>query len=84
MTIWGVIMAIRALRTPDAVFLQAAGEFQNLANISIKSSVVSLGATLALLLAFGPIASLLGIGAGDVVITAAIFRRMRAWKLAHA
>ncbi len=28
LAIWVAIMAVRALRTPDAVFLQAAGEFQ--------------------------------------------------------
>jgi O-antigen/teichoic acid export membrane protein len=82
--IWAVIMAVRALRTPDAVFLQAAGEFQPLANIGMKSCAVSLAATLALLLMFGPIASLLGIVAGDVVMTAGIFKLTRRWKLAHA
>ncbi len=82
--IWAVIMAVRALRTPDAVFLQAAGEFQPLANIGMKSCAVSLAATLALLLMFGPIASLLGIVAGDVVMTAGIFTLTRRWKLAHA
>ncbi|HEY4940804.1 MAG TPA: hypothetical protein VII56_05205 [Rhizomicrobium sp.] len=82
--IWALIMAVRALRTPDAVFLQAAGEFQPLANAGMKSSVVSLAATLALLLAFGPIASLLGIVAGDIVMTAGIFKLMRNWKRTHA
>jgi hypothetical protein len=70
------------VRTPDAVFLQAAGEFQDLAAIGMKASVVSLAATLVLLLAFGPIASLLGIVAGDVVMSLGIFQRTRAWKLA--
>jgi hypothetical protein len=82
--VWALIMAIRALRTPDAVFLQAAGEFEPLANIAMKASVVSLGGTLLLLLAFGPIASLFGIVAGDIVMSVAIFARVRAWKVAHA
>ena len=82
--VWVAIMAVRAVRTPDAVFLQAAGEFQTLASIGMKASVVSLAATLALLFAFGPIASLLGIVAGDVVMSLGIFKRTRAWKLAHA
>ncbi|MEI9995830.1 MAG: hypothetical protein WDM91_14635 [Rhizomicrobium sp.] len=84
LAIWVAIMAIRALRTPDAVFLQAAGEFQTLAAIGMKASVVSLAATLALLLAFGPIASLLGIVAGDLAMTAAILKRRRGWQTAHA
>ena len=82
--IWAVIMAVRAARTPEAVFLQAAGEFQPLARVGTKSCVVSLAATLALLMAFGPIASLLGIVAGDIVMTAGIFNLVRRWKLAHA
>ena len=82
--IWVVIMAVRALRTPEAVFLQAAGEFQPLAAIGMKSCAVSLAATLALLLAFGPIASLLGIVAGEIVMTAGIFKLSRTWKAAHA
>ncbi len=81
--IWVAIMAVRALRTPDAVFLQAAGEFQSLAAIGTKASIVSLSATLALLFVFGPIASLLGIVAGDVVMTADIFAKTRGWKLTH-
>jgi len=81
--IWAVIMTVRALRTPEAVFLQAAGEFQGLASIGIKASIVSLAATLALLLAFGPVASLLGILAGDIVLSGGIFAQVRRWKLAH-
>ncbi len=34
--IWVVIMAVRALRTPEAVFLQAAGEFQPLASVGTE------------------------------------------------
>ena len=81
--IWVVNMAIRALRTPDAVFLQAAGAFQPLANASMTSCVVSLTVTLTLLIAFGPIASLLGIVAGDIVMTAGIFKQVAVWKRAH-
>jgi hypothetical protein len=82
--IWAVIMTVRALRTPEAVFLQAAGEFQGLANIGIKAGIVSLAVTLTLLLAFGPIASLLGILAGDIVMSGGIFAQVRRWKHAHA
>jgi hypothetical protein len=82
--IWVAIMAVRVLRAPEAVLLQAAGAFELLADAAVKSSIVSLAATLALLLAFGPIASLLGIIAGDVVMTAIIFGQVRDWKLQHA
>jgi putative peptidoglycan lipid II flippase len=81
--VWVAIMAVRALRTPDAVFLQAAGEFQALAGVGMKASLVSLIATPILLFAFGPVASLLGILAGDLVMTAGIVARRRSWTLAH-
>jgi hypothetical protein len=81
--IWIAIMAIRVLRTPESVFLQAAGAFQPLANASLKSCAVSLAATIGLLLAFGPIASLFGIVAGDLVLTASIFGLMREWRTQH-
>ena len=83
LAIWVAIMTVRALRTPDAVLLQAAGEFQSLAAIGTKASLVSLGATLALLFAFGPIASLFGIVAGDIAMTVGIFAKTSGLRLAH-
>ena len=66
------IMAVRALRTPLAVLLQAAGEFKELASIGTVSGRFRVpGAHLALLLALGPIASLGGILLGELVILAA-------------
>ena len=55
---WIVILGVRTLRTPEAVFLQAAGEFRALARASLWSSATSLAVTLALLLIAGPIVSL--------------------------
>jgi O-antigen/teichoic acid export membrane protein len=80
---WIVILGIRTLRTPEAVFLQAAGEFRALARASLWSSVTSLTVTLALLLIAGPIFSLTGLIAGDLVMTGNIFRLTRDWKRAH-
>ncbi|HEY2069873.1 MAG TPA: hypothetical protein VGG48_09990 [Rhizomicrobium sp.] len=77
------IVAVRTLRGPESVFLQAAGEFKSLAGASVWSSLVSVAITLALLLIAGPIASLFGILAGDAVMTGRIFTLSRAWKLAH-
>jgi O-antigen/teichoic acid export membrane protein len=78
------IMAIRALRTPLAVLLQAAGRFKELARIGAVSAAVSLAATLALLLMAGPIASMGGIVLGELVILARCYAGARDWKLAHA
>ncbi|HET7083871.1 MAG TPA: hypothetical protein VFI23_03815 [Rhizomicrobium sp.] len=76
----GAIMLIRALRMPLAVLLQAAGAFRQLARISAASAAVSLAATLALLLAFGPVASLGGIALGELVILAGCAKGARKHK----
>ncbi len=78
--LWAAITAVRALRTPDAVLLQAAREYRPLAGASVWSSIVSLALTAVLLLAFGPVASLGGILVGDIVMTQRIFVLVRRWK----
>ena len=77
------VMAVRVLRTPLAVQLQAAGEFKALAGIGGVSSVISVVTTLALLLVFGPIASLGGIVIGELVILVRLRIMVRQWKMAH-
>jgi O-antigen/teichoic acid export membrane protein len=77
------IMAVRTLRTPLAVMLQAAGEFKALAGIGATSGLFSVAATLALLLAFGPVASLGGIVLGEIVIVVRIYPLARNWKRAQ-
>jgi O-antigen/teichoic acid export membrane protein len=79
--LWATIVAVRMMRSPNALLLQAAGDFRVLAKASVHSSVVSVVATGVLLALFGPIASLGGILAGDTVLTARILfdaRRLRA------
>ena len=78
-----VIWGVRALRGPPSVLLQAAGKFRELASIGTVSGAVSVAATLALLLAFGPVASMGGILLGDRVILARVTQMARAWKAAH-
>jgi O-antigen/teichoic acid export membrane protein len=75
------IMAVRSLRTPLAVLLQAAGEFKLLARIGGWSALVSVTSTLALLLTLGPVASLGGILAGDAAILITIWAVTRRLKL---
>jgi O-antigen/teichoic acid export membrane protein len=77
------IVAVRTLRMPESVFLQAAGEFRALAGASLWSSMTSIVATLGLFLLAGPVYSLIGILAGDLVMTARIFGLTRGWKLRH-
>jgi hypothetical protein len=77
------IMLLRAVRTPMAVMLQAAGEFKALAGLAAVSGAVSLVATLALLLAFGPTASLFGILLGEATVVARCASLVAAWKRAQ-
>jgi len=77
------IMAVRAVRMPESVLMQAARQFQPLARASLWSSIVSLAVTLVLLLVVGPIASLGGILAGEGLMTANILRLSGRWRRAH-
>jgi O-antigen/teichoic acid export membrane protein len=77
------IMAVRCLRTPESVLLQAAGEFKPLAKVGMAASAVSLVATFLLLLAFGPVAALFGILIGEGVATQRTFAMAGRWKAAH-
>jgi O-antigen/teichoic acid export membrane protein len=81
--LWALIVAARALRAPEAVFLQAAGEFNALARTGVWASIVSVSMTLILLMWFGPIASLGGILCGELVNTVQIMALMRSWRMAH-
>jgi len=77
------IMALRTLRTPASVLLQAAGEFRALAGAGLWSSVTSVLATSLLLLLAGPIAALAGILIGDAVAVERTFALARKWKRSH-
>src|SRR5205807_9638485 len=58
--------ALPIFRTPEAVLLQAAGQFRALTFASLWSSIASLAGTFALLLVAGPVISLAGILAGEI------------------
>jgi O-antigen/teichoic acid export membrane protein len=77
---WAGITALRALRTPEAVFVQATGNYATLARISGISGAVALVLTLVLLLAFGPLASLGGILAGEIVMVWMIYPVTNRWR----
>ena len=84
LVLWIAITALRTIRTPVAVFFQALGKYSALARVSAWSSVASLTVTLALLLTFGPIASLGGVLAGEVAIVLVLFPMMHSWRRQHA
>jgi hypothetical protein len=81
--ITAISMALRAVRTPDSVLLQAAGEFRKLAFAGVLSSVASFGATLILLLVAGPVWAVVGVLIGETVSTQRVFAIVRSWKKAY-
>jgi O-antigen/teichoic acid export membrane protein len=81
--ITATIMLVRCFRTPPATFMQAAGAFKPLVGIGVYTSVISVILTLAFLLTLGPIASLCGILAGEIVIVLKLNRMMAAWRTRH-
>jgi O-antigen/teichoic acid export membrane protein len=84
LALWIAITAVRVWRTPDAVFLQATGNYSALARVSGWSSATSLVATFVLLCVAGPVASLGGVLAGEIAIVLALFPLTRAWRRQHA
>ncbi len=78
--IWVAITALRAVRTPEAVFIMATGGYPKLARISGISSVAALVVTLVLLVTVGPIVSLGGVLAGEVVMVAMLFPLTNSWR----
>jgi O-antigen/teichoic acid export membrane protein len=81
--IWAVIMACRVFRTPESILLQSAGEYRTLASVSSKSGIVSVVATVVLLLAFGSLAALGGILTGEIVMTFTTIALYRRWKASN-
>ncbi len=81
--ITAAIMLVRSFRTPPATFMQAAGELKALVNIGVTTSAISILLTLAFLLALGPIASLLGVLTGEIVILVMLNRKMADWQARH-
>jgi O-antigen/teichoic acid export membrane protein len=77
------IMALRALRTPISVLLQAAGEFRRLTVPGLWSGAISLISTFVLLIIAGPIAAFIGILLGEAVATERTFALVRVWKRGH-
>lgn len=82
--ITAAIMLARNFRAPLGTLLQAAGAFKALAHISGATSIVSILATLILLVTLGPIASLGGILLGELVTWYRCHRLVADWRARHA
>ncbi|WP_419827833.1 hypothetical protein [Sphingomonas sp.] len=77
--LWMAVAIVRLARTPDNALMQAGGAFRPLAMASAWSSGVSVAAVLALILAGGPVLSILGILGGELLFALFIWRRSRRW-----
>jgi O-antigen/teichoic acid export membrane protein len=77
---WAAITALRAVRTPESVFVMATGAYSKLAWISGVSGAVALAVTLVLLLAAGPIYALGGVAAGEVVMLIMLYPITQRWR----
>lgn len=76
---WMAVAAVRLARMPESALLQAGGAFRTLALASGWSSVASVVAVLALIVAGGPLWSVLGVLAGELLFAVAIWRRAAVW-----
>jgi hypothetical protein len=79
---WAGITLLRAIRTPESVFVMATGGYDRLPLISGISSAVALVLTLVLLLTVGPLWSLGGVLAGEAVMVAMLFPMTNRWRRA--
>lgn len=82
--LWLLVIAVRFARAPESSLLQAGGAFRPLAFASVISCAFSLLGVLILLLAFGPLWSIIGTFIGEVVFAAWTWREARRWKPATA
>jgi len=80
LALWIAITAVRAWRTPESVFVQATGNYPALARISGVAGIAALALTAVLLCVFGPVASLGGVLAGEIVIVAMLYPITRPWR----
>lgn len=80
--LWACIEGIQSWLVPDAALFQAADRFQMLANVTVLSSIVTIVSAFVLLFAFGPVASLGGVLAGELVVAYRFMVLRREWRLA--
>lgn len=78
--LWLLVALVRVLRSPESTFLQAAGVFRPLAEASMISCGVSLGAVALLLYVGGPLWSIAGVLAGELVFASWIWVQARRWR----
>lgn len=77
--LWLAVALVRLMPNPDSVMLQAAGQFRSLASASVVSCGVSIVGVTALLLTAGPVWSILGVLAGEMVFALCVWIEKARW-----
>ena len=77
--LWLAVAFVRLLRTPESVLLQASGQFRALAHASLISCGVSVAAVTVLLVTAGPVWSIVGVLAGEIVFAVWTRRQKTQW-----
>jgi len=80
---WMAVMLVRALRQADSAMMQGAGQFRILALASLGSAICSVVAVLVITMLFGPLWSILGILAGEMVFALYLWPAARKWQHHH-
>jgi len=79
--LWLAVALARLLHTAEGVILMAAGRFQQLARISMRTALVSVACVTALIFALPPVWSIAGIVVGEGLFALLAWRA--AGKLLH-
>ena len=77
--LWSLIALLRALRASISAWMQAADQFQPLARVTYLSAAWTIPAVLFCWWLAGPVASLLGVLSGEVLLYILLWRAKRKW-----
>lgn len=75
--LWFIVVLIQSMRIPASSLIQAAGQFKPLAKTSLIAAPVTMMVAAGIIYMISPIASIVGIIAGEVVMTTLVFRLTR-------
>lgn len=81
--LWMIVIAVRILRAPESAMMQGGGAFRPLAFASVYSAGVSVVAAFLMVLEFGPVWSIIGIFAGELVFAVHLWLQARRWRNVH-
>ena len=75
--LWFVVIFLQSLRIPAGTLIQAAKKFRELAKTSLIAAPVTMLVAAIIIHFVNPVASILGIIAGELVMTSLVFRLSR-------